>query len=200
MKQRSWMLFAAPLALALGTTACERGEADEASKAVDVKREAPLPAPVQQGTDPLGATRTPMEDACPAAMDGVRVTVEDTDGGVALRFTGEQADLHELRQRTTALGRTYDTLPRQAGSPVPTMTPEGRTEPAAGVSAQLRDTPASSATVEEIEGGARLILVPEEQAQLDVLRDSVRAHARRMQTGQCWTLGEAGEQSPEVER
>ena len=200
MKRRSWMLFAAPLALALGAAACERGEADEAPKAIDVEREAPLPAPVQQGTDPLGATRAPMEDACPAAIEGVRVTVEDTDGGVALRFTGEEADLQELRQRAAALGRTYDALPRQSGSPVPPMTPEGRTEPAAGVSAQLRDTPAAAATVEDIEGGARVILVPEEQAQLDVLRDSVRAHARRMQTGQCWSLGEAGEQAPGVER
>lgn len=45
--------------------------------------------------------------------------------------------------------------------------------------------PASRATTEEVPGGMRLVLTPVDPSQRDALRESVRAHAGMMSSGQC---------------
>ena len=45
--------------------------------------------------------------------------------------------------------------------------------------------PAATATVEEVDGGARIVLMPTDPSQIEALRDHVRMHHERMQSGAC---------------
>lgn len=45
--------------------------------------------------------------------------------------------------------------------------------------------PAATATVEDVDGGARIVLVPTDAAQLDSLRGRARMHRERMHSGEC---------------
>ena len=46
-------------------------------------------------------------------------------------------------------------------------------------------TPAATASVEDIEGGARLVLRPKDPAQLAALREHVHKKAEQMAGGEC---------------
>ena len=48
--------------------------------------------------------------------------------------------------------------------------------------------PAATATVTEIDKGARLELRPTDESQLSQLREPVRWHQQRMESGDCWML------------
>ena len=55
----------------------------------------------------------------------------------------------------------------------------------------------SSATVEDVEAGARIVLTPNDPAQLGALRTHVHGHAERMARGECpmMMMGKDGEHS-----
>ena len=57
---------------------------------------------------------------------------------------------------------------------------------------------AATASAEDIEGGARLILQPKDAAQLGALREHVRMKAQRMAGGECPMMspGSGGEPAP----
>lgn len=121
--------------------------------------------------------------SCPVASEGVDVSVEDTPDGVALTFV-TLGDLELLRDRAYKLAVMYSThrgrhLTWHAmhESPLSEMRhPNGGPMPAVDVKP------------EEIPGGARLTLKPEDPDLLDELRSRARIHQKRMQSGECWVL------------
>ncbi|MEO8903442.1 MAG: hypothetical protein ABI627_18135, partial [Polyangiaceae bacterium] len=46
--------------------------------------------------------------------------------------------------------------------------------------------PDAKASVQRTDKGARMVLTPNDASQLDTLRQRVRIHQQRMQSGQCW--------------
>jgi hypothetical protein len=110
-----------------------------------------------------------MGDTCPMQVAGTTVTPADVEGGVALVFTTGSASVVELRQRVRRMAEMHD----QRGA-------SGGMRMGGGMM-----MPAATATVEDIEGGARLVLRPKNPAQLEALREHARMRAGRMARGEC---------------
>ncbi len=110
-----------------------------------------------------------MDDMCPMQVAGTTVAATDVEGGVALGFTTSSGDVSELRRRVTHMAEMHNQ------------------EHAAG-----RMMPAATASAEDAEGGARMILRPTDPAQLDALREHAHTHAERMSHGECPMMAEGG--------
>jgi hypothetical protein len=107
-----------------------------------------------------------MGDMCPMHVQGTTVTMAEVEGGVALEFKTAASNVTDLRERVRRMADMHNQC-------CGVMTSEGMMMPAA------------SASVEEIEGGARLVLRPKDAARLATLREHVRMHAGRMASGDC---------------
>ena len=123
--------------------------------------------------------------SCPLQLQGTTATVEDVDGGVAIRFT-TTGDVAELRRRVTERVAWHTAGPHPGMGPGRGMGQGGR---GAGRGAPVmahQEMMAADARVEEVEGGARMVFTPPDPARLEALRSEVRAHAAQMTaTGQC---------------
>lgn len=134
---------------------------------------------------------------CPMMVEGASVDVENTEDGVALRFTSTNAgQVEELRNRVESMARMYERKGEQAGSmmwhPMGHRRADQDQKQAKGPTGAI---PAATTRVEEIENGARLVLTPKDRGDLDQLREHVRDHERRMEAGECWMAqGQAGAQ------
>jgi hypothetical protein len=95
--------------------------------------------------------------------------------GVALVFT-TTGDVADLRARVRHMAEMHNQMAGMQGSGAPGG-PDGR---AMG----MHRIP-SHASAEEVPGGARLVLVPTDPSQLTALRQHVRMHLERMQSGPC---------------
>jgi len=104
-----------------------------------------------------------MADMCPMQVPGTKVTYGDVEGGAALSFSTKNGDVAELRRRVGRMAEMHNEMSDHGSMMMP----------------------AATASVEDIPGGARIVLRPRDPAQLDALREQVRAHARRMASGEC---------------
>lgn len=125
----------------------------------------------------------------PVAVAGTSVTVEDTDRGAALVFV-TTGDVAEVRKRATAMAAMHNEHHAAMG-PLPTGDEGGGGHDHGGHSGHdMGDMEMvhSQATVEEIDGGARIVLVaaPADVAQL---QEQLRMHAQHMSGGTC-AMGE----------
>lgn len=111
---------------------------------------------------------------CPLQIPGTTVTSADVEGGVALAFTTLTGDAAELRRRVQRMTETHH---------------QHHTGGVMGMG------PPSTASSEDIEGGARLILKPQDPAQLEALRQHARSHAARMAEGECPMASRLGERT-----
>lgn len=176
-------LLSIPLALA----ACDRATppADGATPSAATAAGADA-SPASVGTPP-----TPREhegeapaDACPSTVPGTSVRATDVDGGAALEVT-TSGDVASVRTRTRAFAEHRGMAGMQGHGmrgPGPGGGPGG---PMAHAGAgRMMDL---QARVEDIEGGARIVLTPREGGGADL--PHVRAHARhlaeRMTAGGC---------------
>lgn len=128
-------------------------------------QEEPTSQPSAEGTEaaePGGHEM--MEAMCPMHLEGqTEVTVENTDNGAAMVFANAaQAD--ELRQRVHRMAEFHNAH-HGDGNPM--------------------GMPAAEATVQDTEFGARLLLTPQDPAQLDSLRSHLTAHQVEMSEGRC---------------
>lgn len=111
------------------------------------------------------------------------VATSETADGVAIAFTTTD-DVNALRDRVRAMAERHNRMQTMHstggmhGGP-----PETR----------MRMVP-SRATVDDIPGGARLVLVPIDPSQLATLRHQAEMHAGMMQRGQCPRMARAGVQ------
>ena len=99
---------------------------------------------------------------CPMAIPGTTVSAVETSDGAALEYktTGDVAD---LRARVHRMADMHD----HGGCP---MMPQ-------------MATPPSTASVEDIEGGARIVFRPKDTMQIRALREHVRNEAAEMRSG-----------------
>ena len=173
---------------------------------------------------PVAGQQPPM-GACPMFVEGTEVEVSDTPDGVALEFTTQDGSVSDLRQRVQNLAQMYlmktgrsqlrwfpargqrggqgsgdESSARGAG-----MGHGGGMGPGAGRGMGMGQLPPTTAMVSEIPDGARIELQPTSPQALSDLRQQVRQHAERLNSGQCWMMssqpsgespGRQGSQSP----
>jgi hypothetical protein len=168
-------------------------------------REPTTPAPAATSGMQSEGMRGDMEGMCPMQVEGTSVAAEDVDGGVALTFT-TSSDVAELRRRVARMaqmhgqhgmgmharagadhGHAHGGQRGDAGQHQGGMMPGGMMMPAA------------TARSEEVESGARIVLTPQDAADLEKLREHARHMTQRMSSGQCPMMsmhGEAAEPPP----
>lgn len=172
----------ATLAVALMTTAvaCMGGHAASSPAST---AQAPMNAPG-------GMEGMPMS-ACPMAVPGTQLGVTDTRDGEAVTFTTSPDLAAELRSRVHAMADMHNSHHQgggmegmHGGMQHGGMMGGGSMGSTGGRDAMM--PPPSRAAVEDVEGGARLVVTPNDPADLDRLRSTVRMHAEHMrQTGTC---------------
>lgn len=171
--------------LTLTATACGRDRAPEPAADVETTSARPPQARTQPPTQGQAqrqaqAPATAPAAACPGAVPGTRVTTSETSDGVALVYT-TTGDVADLRRRAEAMASRMDV---RSGTAMGRGMGRGG-GPGGGMGMQTARMPAATARVEEIPGGARVVLTPEDPAQLDELRAHVKHHATMMGQGQC---------------
>ncbi|MEZ4237484.1 MAG: hypothetical protein R3F59_15325 [Myxococcota bacterium] len=140
----------------------------------------PAPAPADPDASELAA----MARTCPAAVGDLALSVEDTDAGVAMTFTtaGDAADLQARVQHLADMyargGMRGPRWQRMGGG-------MGRGAGMGPGGGGLGPMPQAAATVEPLDNGARLVLVPADPADLAALRDRAHRHGDRLSTGEC---------------
>jgi len=152
-----------------------------------------------------------MADTCPMQISGTAVAASDMEGGVGLDFT-TTGDVVELRRRVGRMAEMHDGHGhmRMGGGTPPCAEAEHRhgadedddedgDEDGAGHHGSGHDgmggrmmMPEATATVEDIEGGARFVLRPTDPAQLVTLREHVHMRAERMADGECPMMSGGG--------
>ncbi len=129
------------------------------------------PAPAAPAATAPAATAPASEHSmmggmCPMQVPGTTVTAADVEGGVALSFTTSTGDVADLRQRVRRMAEMHSQM-------------HGRMHGQGGM------MPAATTSVEDITGGARVILRPGDPAQLEALREHARMQAARTAQGEC---------------
>lgn len=132
-----------------------------------------VPPPRHQHGD--GENAAKMAAMCPMEVSGTVVAATDVEGGIGLSFKTTAGDVAELRRRVRRMAEMHDQ-------------PGGSNILGAG---GMKMTPAT-ASVEDIDGGARLVLQPKDAAQLGALREHVRMKAQRMAGGECPMMSMGG--------
>ncbi len=163
------------------------------------KDEAPKPEQTgpQAQVDPSSAMSATGGDmmqqlraGCPMVVEGADVVVANTEEGVALTFTTESGDVGDLRARVQHMAQMYGMHAGQRGMMWHHMGGQGKGRGGPGMDmghmAGRSPMPAASATVTEVDKGARLELGPTDASQLEHLREHARLHQQRMKTGECW--------------
>ena len=105
--------------------------------------------------------RRELADTCPMKVRGATVVAIAVEGGAAIDFTCNPADVPELRERTLRMAGLHND-----------HKPDGFRVGA-------------TASIQDIEGGERLILRPADLGSLGELREEVRKGALRMEKGEC---------------
>lgn len=104
---------------------------------------------------------------------GTTVASEDVEDGVALVFTTSKGDVGDLRTHARRMAEIHNLHGTMGGGPAATEAPK----PIMTVS--------STASVEDIEGGSRVVFRPHDPMMLDALRRNVQMRAEGMKPGQC---------------
>lgn len=128
-------------------------------------------------------------EACPAAVPGTSVRALEIERGAALEIT-TTGDVAAVRKRARVMAEHHgialedhvlmhrDAGPDAAGHDPSLMGGEPGTDRAPNAS-RTEGIASLSASVEDIEAGARVLLVPREGSDRDTV-EAVRAHARRV--------------------
>lgn len=181
-------------ATAVPVVACARVRADESASASSASvrgaetRADPPPAP-ERGTGMMGGQG-------PAQAANTTVTSTDVDGGAALVFTTRTGDVAELRQRARDMAEMHNQRLAARETRPGARGPGGRQHHGGGGGpghagggmmggGMMMSMPAATASVEDVENGARVVFRPEDPAQLESLREAVRTRAERMASGAC---------------
>lgn len=108
-------------------------------------------------------------DTCPMHVSGTTVVAADVEGGAALAFTTHTGDVAELRESVRRMAEMHN-----------------RHHAAGGMRMVGGATmPAATASAENVDGGARLVLRPSDPTQLRALREHARMQTGRMAGGEC---------------
>lgn len=162
--------------LAFAGTACMHAGHAATSAAAQPATAAPAPA----------APR--MAEICPMSIPGTKVSAADTATGEALTFTTtpDQADL--LREKVHAMAEMHNRHHASGDAGHGGMAGMGGMAGggmAGGEMGGMQMPPPSRATVEDLADGARILVTPNDPADLQVLQSTVRMHAEHMQKDGC---------------
>jgi hypothetical protein len=119
-----------------------------------------------------------MAATCPMAVAGTSARAEDVDGGAAIAFT-TTGDVTELRRRVAHMAEMHARHHGEGHGPM--MGNDSKM----GTMGHGMMMAAAQARSEDIEAGARIVLTPNEPAELARLREHTRQHAEKMASGQC---------------
>ena len=172
---KHWILGTAGLALV--SMGCAHDAASHAT--------APLAQPGAQAETGMGGMAGGrMAAMCPMAVPGTQVSAADTATGEALTFSTTSPDqVAELRTRVHAMADMHNQH-HGAGGMHQGMHEHGGMM-GGGAMANMPMPPPSTATIENTDSGARLVLTPTDPAQMAQLQSAVRGHADMMQKGGC---------------
>lgn len=181
---RHWMWGA--MAAALWTAGCSHGSSAEHTATAAPPRPAEAQAqpgtPAQQGMGMTGV--------CPMTVPGTQVSASDTTTGEALTFTTSSPDrVDELRSSVRAMADMHNrhhASGQMGAQPYQGMGSGSAADPSMRMAHM---PPPSTASVEDTDGGARLVVTPKDSAQLPQLQSAMRAHADMMQQGHCGMMG-----------
>ena len=162
-------LLLAPLSIALA--ACGGGH--HAASAT--------PPPASASGSMMGSGHMGNMEMCPMGVPGTQIAVADVDGGIGVTFT-TSGDVADLRARVHPMAEMHAS--RVSG------------EHAGMMSGMHMQMVPSRAVAEDIDGGARVVLTPNDPAQLDALRAQANQHADMMRRGECPMMKSMGEPPP----
>jgi hypothetical protein len=145
--------------------------------------------------------RTPpagMRAMCPMDVPGTKLSAADTASGEALTFTTTPDQAATLRERVRSMVAMHDQhhaagdsghMEHGQGAMMGTGGEHGAHGAGMGGMAM---PPPSRAVVEDVENGARLVVTPNDPADLQKLQSTVKSHAERMQQEGCSMMGGGG--------
>lgn len=160
----------------------------------------PAPPPSQAATAPPANMEGMPPGACPMAVPGTQLAAAETRDGEAVTFTTTPDRAAELRTRVRAMAEMHNRH-HQGGDGMGgmhgglhhgEMMGGGSMGSSGGGDAMAMMPPPSRAAVEDVEGGARLIVTPNDPSDLDRLRSAVRMHAEHMQQSGTCEMGQHG--------
>ncbi len=144
-----------------------------------------------------------MAGMCPMRIPGTEVAAADVDGGVSLSFTTSTDDVAELRQRVRRMADMHNERGGHMMMGGHGESPRGAEHQHGAQSGATHEgdgrggmmMPPATASVEDVEGGARVVLRPQDPAQLAALQEHVRTKAQQMAGGECpmMSLGSGSE-------
>ena len=144
-----------------------------------------------------------MAGMCPMAVPGTAVATSDTAGGVAMTFTTATGEVPELRTRVHKMSEMHNRASTmQMGARHDDVGMSGSTDSTKsgecggmGMSGGTMMPPAT-ASVNDVNDGARLVLTATDPAQLQALREHAGACSNRMQQGECGMMGHQHDAAP----
>jgi hypothetical protein len=120
------------------------------------------------------ATRMPARkrtaDACPLSISGARADIENSGSGLTITISAAPDQLLLLRARAHALPDVQGGL--QAACPC-------------GLTGETTTTPPADISVDDLEGGVRLVVTAKDPADTAALRSALRAQLSRVHGGDC---------------
>ena len=142
-------------ALALSLLACTEAQPPPATPAASIKS-------------------APPASACPFGVPGARVAYEDTAGGAQLTLSAAPDQLDNLRQRVRDAAAMHGTGKRAGQGH------DGRHETGGSHGLRPMQLPPARAGEWDLDGGARIELIPYDEADLPVLRAKLRQRASEL--------------------
>lgn len=141
----------------------------------------PAPATAASRQAPT-ASGMPM---CPTDVEGTQVTAADTPSGETVTFTTAPERAAELRTRVHAMADMHN---RHHATGATDAHAGMQGAEGGGMHHGAMMPPPSRATVEDTDTGARIVVTPNDPADLAKLQATVREHAQHMQEG-CGHMG-----------
>ncbi len=128
-----------------------------------------------------------MDDLCPLYTSGAKVEFARVEGGGSLTFTGGAASVAELRGRARRVVNMHnDRLDTRARAG----------EASSDQSADRWRMPQARASVQDVQGGARVVLIPSDAVQLGSLREHMQTQLGRINYDECPALWRPARSSP----
>ncbi len=156
----------------------------------------PTPAAHPASAAPPRERAGDMMAMCPMGVPGTQVSAIDTADGEALDFTTTPDQVAELRSRVHAMAEMHnrhhasgDVGVRGHGMHGHEGMRGGMMEGGGPEKRGMMMPPPSRAVAEDLANGARLVVTPNEAADLQKLQSAVRMHAQHMTQSGCGMTG-----------
>jgi hypothetical protein len=128
-----------------------------------------------------------MAGVCPMSVPGTKLSAADTSTGEAITFTTTPDQATALREKVHAMADMHNRHHASGGADQGGM----KGMHGGGMMGDMEMPPPSRAVVEDLPDGARIIVTPNDPADLERLQKTVRMHAEHMQQHGCGMMDHA---------